>query len=52
LSYFGIHYQDDCCFCCPDFSLSWSHRQAFQSVVALFGSLGCASDKRGLILFR
>lgn len=38
-SYFRIHHQDDSCFCCPDFSLSWSHRQASQSVVAVFGSL-------------
>jgi hypothetical protein len=39
LSYFRIHYQDDGCFCCPDFSLSWNCGQAFQSVMAVFGSL-------------
>jgi len=39
LSYFGIHYQDDGCFCCPDFSFSWNCGQALQSVMAVFGSL-------------
>jgi hypothetical protein len=39
LSYFRIHYQDDGCFCCPDFSLSWNCGQAFQPVMAGFGSL-------------